>query len=106
MLHMTAGTQVEERWVVQELVHLAAVEPGKNCIEVQLNGVDFPIPLYAPYTRPIRVLYTSQTRPVCVVFRCSSTAWTLTSPPGGKRKCPGAACWSFTTAAQRRWPRG
>ena len=34
----------EHRWVAQELVHLGAVEPGKNCIEVQLNGIDFDIP--------------------------------------------------------------
>jgi len=37
-------SDVEQRWVVQELVHLGAVEPGKNCVEVQLQGIDFDIP--------------------------------------------------------------
>jgi hypothetical protein len=27
----------EQRWLRQELVHLAAVEPGINCIEVSLQ---------------------------------------------------------------------
>lgn len=34
----------EQRWVVQEIVHLAMVEPGENIIESQRDGVDFPFP--------------------------------------------------------------
>lgn len=34
----------EQRWVVQELVHLGCVEPGRNFVEVALQGIDFDIP--------------------------------------------------------------
>jgi hypothetical protein len=34
----------EQRWVVQEIVHLACVEPGDNLIEAQRDGVDFYFP--------------------------------------------------------------
>lgn len=35
----------EERFVAQELVHLAMVEPGENMVDCQYNGVDFPLPV-------------------------------------------------------------
>jgi|LauGreDrversion2_3_1035106.scaffolds.fasta_scaffold62721_1 hypothetical protein len=52
MFHETMATnyyeldlaQPEQRWVAQELVHLGAVEPGTNMVEVSLQGVDFDIP--------------------------------------------------------------
>ena len=32
------------RWVMQELLHLAAVEPGNNVVECTLEGIDFDVP--------------------------------------------------------------
>jgi len=32
------------RWVMQELLHLAAVEPGNNMVECSLEGIDFDVP--------------------------------------------------------------
>jgi hypothetical protein len=32
------------RWVMQEILHLAKVEPGNNVVECSLEGVDFDIP--------------------------------------------------------------
>ncbi len=34
----------EQRWVAQDIVHLASVEPGANLKESQKNGVDFYFP--------------------------------------------------------------
>ena len=33
-----------ERWIMQELVHLAIAEPGQNCMNETYNDMDFPIP--------------------------------------------------------------
>lgn len=35
----------DQRFVAQELVHLAMVEPGENMVDCQYNGVDFPLPV-------------------------------------------------------------
>jgi hypothetical protein len=37
-------SQPEERFIAQELVHLAASEPGENCVNETLEGIDFETP--------------------------------------------------------------
>ena len=40
-----------ERWIMQEVVHLAIAEPGVNCVNETYNDMDLPIPAswYQPY---------------------------------------------------------
>ena len=33
-----------ERWIMQEIVHLAIAEPGQNCMNETYNDMDFPVP--------------------------------------------------------------
>jgi hypothetical protein len=35
----------QERWIMQEIVHLAIAEPGKNCEDETYNDMDFPMPV-------------------------------------------------------------
>jgi hypothetical protein len=32
-------SKASQRWVIQELIHLAAVEPGNNVVECTLEGM-------------------------------------------------------------------
>ena len=41
----------EERWVAQELIHLAMMEPGENTVETEYNGSDLDIP--APWAQDL-----------------------------------------------------
>jgi hypothetical protein len=66
----------EQRWVVQEIVHLACVEPGDNLIEAQRDGVDFPFPATWAQdvsTRGVHTFYYCRTQEVIEkVMQCGS----------------------------------
>jgi hypothetical protein len=35
----------QQRWIMQEIVHMAIAEPGKNCEDETYNDMDFPMPV-------------------------------------------------------------
>lgn len=49
----------DERFVVQELVHLATSEPGENCVSETLEGIDFAMPAAWVIEVPKKGLYTT-----------------------------------------------
>ena len=66
----------EHRWVAQDIVHLASVEPGANLKESQKNGVDFYFPASWAQNIPtmgVHTFYYCRTQEVIEkVMRCGS----------------------------------
>jgi len=72
------------RWVMQELLHLAAVEPGNNVVECTLEGIDFDVPAGwlkdVPRRGTISFYYCREQRVIEQCFKrgsweCDMTPW-------------------------------
>lgn len=103
----------------QELVHLAMVEPGENCVETQYNGVDLSIPAGWGKELPKRGLLSLYycREQECIDKVDQDGSWNQSNPPhtvNGKvppsYKCAPVpwpvSCFCFADGMLRMWPPG
>ena len=94
-----------ERFVMQELLHLASVEPGDNMVECTYQGIDFTVPAgwlkEVPRTGVIILYYCREQATIEKIFRTGS--WDSSGSPFHTREDGtefGPSSWSTFTP---RW---
>ena len=94
-----------ERFVMQELLHLASVEPGDNIVDCTYQGIDYTVPAGwlkdVPKTGVISFYYCREQRVIEKVFQSGS--WDGSGSPYHKREDGtefGPSAWSTFTP---RW---
>jgi len=87
-----------DRWIMQEVVHLAIVEPGENCVNSTFNDMDMPIPASWQSDVPRKDVFTC--------FYCREQGTTNNVCANANKNHPGAVSTDVIVPAKTSWTQG